>query len=63
MIKKEYLKMDGKIFEVVGMDGAGRKVCVLTNLREIPEDKPLEKPEKTEEEPEVKPVKKRTTKK
>ena len=45
MIKTEYLKMDGKVFEVVGLDGEGRKVCVLTDLKDIPEDKPLEKPE------------------
>ena len=54
----KYIKLDGKVYEVVGKDGAGRNVCVLTNLREIPEDKPLEKPEVTEE---VKP--KRTRKK
>ena len=40
----EYIKMDGKVFEVIGIDGAGRKVCSITNLKEIPEDKPLEKP-------------------
>lgn len=47
MIDK-YIKMDGKVFEVVGRDGAGRLVCTLTDLRDIPEDKPLEKTEETE---------------
>lgn len=45
MINTEYIKMGGKVFEVVGIDGAGRKVCTLTKLKDIPEDKPLEKPE------------------
>ena len=63
MIKNEYLVSDGRVYEVIGRDGRGLPVCRLTNLKEIPEDKPLEKPEKTEEEPKVKPVKKRTTKK
>lgn len=51
MINTEYIKMGGKVFEVVGIDGAGRKVCTLTGLKDIPEDKPLEKPEATEEKP------------
>lgn len=44
----EYIKMDGKVYEVVGVDGAGRKVCAITILKDIPEDKPLEKPVETE---------------
>lgn len=59
MIKTEYLKMDGRIYEVIGRDGKGLPVCRLTNLREIPEDKPLEKPKVTEE---VKPKRTRTKK-
>lgn len=55
MLKKEYLISDGRIYEVVGHDGMGFPVCALTDLKEIPEDKPLEKPVK-EEKPE-KPVK------
>lgn len=43
----KYLKSDGKIYEVIGVDGAGRPVTTLTNLKEIPEDKPLPKPEET----------------
>lgn len=58
MIKNEYLISDGRVYEVIGRDGKGLPVCRLTNLKEIPEDKPLEKPDETE-----KPVKKRTTKK
>jgi hypothetical protein len=46
---KEYIKSDGKIFEVVGRDGEGRPVTKVTNLTEIPEDKPLVKPEVKEE--------------
>ena len=49
MIKTEYIKMGGKVYEVVGHDGAGRKVCTLTNLKDVPEDKPLERPEDTED--------------
>jgi len=45
---KEYIKSDGKIFEVVGRDGEGRPVTKVTNLTEIPEDKPLVKPEVAE---------------
>ena len=41
MLKTEYLKSDGRIYEVVGRDGKGFPVCKLTNLKEIPEDKPL----------------------
>ena len=46
---KEYIKSDGKIFEVVGRDGEGRPVTKVTNLTEIPEDKPLVKPEVKEQ--------------
>ena len=46
---KEYIKSDGKIFEVVGRDGEGRPVTKVTSLTEIPEDKPLVKPEAKEE--------------
>ena len=41
MIKTEYIKSDGKIYEVKGRDGAGCPITVLTDLKEIPEDKPL----------------------
>jgi len=41
MIKTEYIKSDGKIYEVKGRDGAGYPITVLTDLKEIPEDKPL----------------------
>lgn len=51
MIKNEYLVSDGRVYEVIGRDGKGLPVCRLTNLKEIPEDKPLEKPVK-EEKPE-----------
>jgi hypothetical protein len=51
MIKTEYIKSDGKIYEVVGKDGEGRPVTKLTTLKEIPEDKPLEKPEEDEDKP------------
>lgn len=49
MIKNEYLVSDGRVYEVIGRDGKGLPVCRLTNLKEIPEDKPLEKPKKVEE--------------
>lgn len=45
----KYIKSEGKIFEVTGYDGEGRPVCSLTTLKEIPEDKPLPKPEVVEE--------------
>lgn len=53
MIKAEYMISDGKVYEVIGRDGKGLPVCKLTNLKEIPEDKPLKevKEEVTEEEP------------
>lgn len=44
MIKTEYIESDGKIFEVVGRDGQGRPVTVVTDLKEIPKDEPLPKP-------------------
>ena len=59
MIKNEYLISDGRVYEVIDRDGKGLPVCRLTNLKEIPEDKPLEKPEEVTE----KPVKKGKTKK
>ena len=52
MLKTEYIKSDGRIYEVVGKDGMGFPVCKLTNLKEIPEDKPLKE---IKEEPEDKP--------
>ena len=55
MIKAEYMISDGRVYEVIGRDGRGLPVCRLTDLKEIPKDKPLEKPVK-EEKPE-KPVK------
>lgn len=51
MIKTEYVESDGKIFEVVGRDGQGRLVTKLTDLKEIPKDEPLPKPEVTEDKP------------
>lgn len=48
MLNKEYLKSDGRVYEVVGRDGKGFPVCALTNLKEIPEDKPLKKADKEE---------------
>ena len=45
MLTNEYIKMNGRIYEVIGKDGRGLPVCQLTDLKEIPEDKPLEKPE------------------
>lgn len=55
-----YLKSDGKVYEIIGRDGAGRPVTRLTNLKDIPDDTPLNAPTETEEES-VKP--KRTRKK
>ena len=45
MLTNEYIKMNGRIYEVIGKDGRGLPICSLTDLKEIPEDKPLEKPE------------------
>ena len=50
MLNREYIKSDGKVYEVVGKDGMGYPVCVLTAYKEIPEDKPLKKTEEAEEE-------------
>ena len=44
MLTKEYIESDGKIFKVVGRDGQGRPVTVVTDLKEIPKDEPLPKP-------------------
>jgi len=49
MIKTEYIESSGKIYEVVGKDGAGRMITKLTNLTELPKDEPLPKPEESEE--------------
>lgn len=52
MLKTEYIKSDGRIYEVIGRDGKGLPVCRLTNLKEIPEDKPLKEiKEETEDKP------------
>lgn len=51
MLNKEYIKSDGRIYEVTGRDGMGFPVCTLTNLKEIPEDKPLKAVEPEEEKP------------
>ena len=48
MLKTEYIKSDGRIYEVTGRDGMGFPVCKLTTLKEIPEDKPLKKADKEE---------------
>ena len=54
MIKTEYIESSGKIYEVVGKDGAGRMITKLTKLTEIPKDEPLPKPVESEEtEPEA----------
>ena len=50
MLKTEYIKSDGRVYEVTGRDGMGFPVCTLTNLKEIPEDKPLKKAVEPEEE-------------
>ena len=43
----KYMKMDGKVYEIVGKS-AGYPVCrLIPGLKEIPEDKPL-KAEKEE---------------
>lgn len=44
MIKTEYIESSGKIYEVVGKDGAGRMITKLTTLKELPKDEPLPKP-------------------
>lgn len=63
MLKTEYLKSDGRIYEVVGRDGKGFPVCKLTNLKEIPEDKPLKEiKEEIKEETEDKPKRGRKAK-
>lgn len=43
MIKsKEYIKKDGKVYEVTGKDGLGRPtVSLVPGLKEIPTDEPL----------------------
>lgn len=51
MLKTEYIKSDGRVYEVTGRDGMGFPVCRLTNLKEIPEDKPLRAAEPEEEKP------------
>lgn len=63
MIKSNYIKKDGKVYEVTGVDGLGRMtVRLVPGLKDIPEDRPLEKPiEKPEPVEEVKP--RRTRKK
>lgn len=43
MLTNEYIKMNGRIYEVIGKDGRGLPVCQLTDLKEIPVDKPLKK--------------------
>lgn len=48
MVNPTYIKSDGKIYEVVGYDGR-YPVTRLTNLKEIPVDKPLKKVEVKEE--------------
>lgn len=63
MLKTEYLKSDGRIYEVVGRDGMGFPVCKLTTLKEIPEDKPLKEiKEEIKEETEDKPKRGRKAK-
>lgn len=69
MITK-YMKMDGKVYEVLGKGWGGYPICRLCpGLKDIPEDKPLKAevkeevnfiiPEVTEEVPEEVPVKRR----
>ena len=43
MIKsKEYIKKDGKVYEITGKDGFGRlTVSLVPGLKEIPVDEPL----------------------
>ena len=50
----KYYMSDGKVYECVGIDAFGRLEGRLTNLKEIPKDEPLPKPEieeVTEEKP------------
>lgn len=57
MIAK-YMKMDGKVYEVLGKGWGGYPICKLCpGLKEIPEDKPLRevREEATEVQEEVKP--------
>lgn len=57
MIAK-YMKMDGKVYEVLGKGWGGYPICKLCpGLKEIPEDKPLRevREEVTEVQEEVKP--------
>ena len=63
---KEYVKLDGKVYEVLGRDAQKRKIVRLVpGLKDIPEDKPLGKPklvepkEEVKEETEKKPKRKR----
>lgn len=63
MLKTEYIKSDGRIYEVTGRDGMGFPVCKLTTLKEIPEDKPLKEiKEEIKEETEDKPKRGRKAK-
>ena len=55
MVNPTYIKSDGKIYEVVGYDGR-YPVTRLTDLKEIPVDKPLKKVETKEEVVEDNPV-------
>lgn len=52
MIKsKEYIKKDGKVYEVTGKDGLGRPtVSLVPGLKEIPTDEPLSAIRETTEE-------------
>lgn len=50
MINAQYIKSDGKIYEVVGFDGR-YPITKLTDLKEIPVDKPLKKVDEEEEKP------------
>jgi hypothetical protein len=61
MIKTEYMKSNGKVYEVIDKSGK-YPVCKLTNLTEIPEDKPLEKPVVEEKPEEDKPKRGRKAK-
>jgi len=61
MVNPTYIKSDGKVYEVVGYDGR-YPVTRLTDLKEIPVDKPLKKVEVTEE-PEEEVVKPKRTRK
>ena len=53
-----YMKMDGKVYEVLGKGWGGYPICKLCpDLKDIPEDKPLRevREEVTEVQEEVKP--------